>query len=78
MNKETINSMIDKILDGDNVSAKEDFESLITQKMNDALDHKKVEVASSIYGGEQSEVTDDSELEIEDNELENEIANENV
>ena len=80
MNKETINSMIDKILDGDNVSAKEDFESLITQKMNDALDIKKTEVAASIYGSEQSDDLDTTtdEIEVEETETEDETANDNV
>lgn len=77
MDKETINSLIDKILDGENVSAKEDFDSLITQKMNDAMDSKKIEIASSIYGNEEPDEINDDELTV-DNDIENETANENV
>lgn len=66
-NTETINSMIDKIIDGDNASAKEDFESLIAAKLSSALDAKKQEVAQSIY--QNQEVTDD-----EDQEADSEVA----
>ena len=56
-NAEQINSMIDKILGGDNTSAKEDFEALISAKVASAIEVKKQEVAQSIY--QNQEVTDD-------------------
>jgi hypothetical protein len=56
-NAEQINGMIDKILCGDNTSAKEDFEALIFAKVASAIEVKKQEVAQSIYQGQ--EVTDD-------------------
>lgn len=66
-NSETINSMIDKIIDGDNVSAKEDFESLIAAKLSSALDAKKQEVAQSVYAGQEEQPQEEpSEEEIED------------
>ena len=56
-NAEQINGMIDKILGGDNTSAKEDFEALISAKVASAIEAKKQEVAQSIY--QDQEVTDD-------------------
>ena len=59
---ETINSMIDKIIGGDNTSAKEDFEALISAKVTNALDVKKQELAQSIYTDKaEEENTDESE-----------------
>lgn len=54
-NAEQINDMLDKILGGDNLGAQDDFSSLIAQKMTQALDQKKVEIASSLYQGQQVE-----------------------
>lgn len=66
---EIISNMIDKIIQGDNVSAKEDYEALISSKLQAALDDKKVEVAQSIYGSDQP---DDDTVSIEDTEEESE------
>lgn len=52
-NTETINSMIDKILDGENTGAEEDFKNLISAKLSAALDAKKQEVAASVYADSQ-------------------------
>lgn len=57
---ELINQMIDKIIDGDNVAAQSDFESIISQKMEVSLDAKKQEVAQSLYTGE-PKVEDETE-----------------
>ena len=56
-NAELVNDMINKIVAGDNTTAKEDFESLISAKVSAALEAKKQEVAQSIY--QNQEVTDD-------------------
>lgn len=69
---EIINNMIDKIIAGDNVDAKQDFEALISTRLQDALDVKKQEVAASIYSNptdsaavqqeyEQEEIIDDEQ-----------------
>ena len=49
---ELINQMIDKIIDGDNVEAQTDFEALLAQKMDVALDARKQELAQSVYSTE--------------------------
>lgn len=61
-NAELINSMIDKIVSGENTSAKEDFEALISAKVSNALDVKKQEVAQSIYGEKQPEEAQEEEI----------------
>jgi uncharacterized alkaline shock family protein YloU len=53
--KEIIDAMIDKIIDGDNVGAQEDFSTSIADKINTVMDLKKQEIAASIYGVEHSE-----------------------
>jgi len=55
-NQELINNIIDKIISGDNAEAKQSIESILSQKMNDAIDVKKQEVAQSIYS---QQTTDD-------------------
>lgn len=74
MDAEAINNMLAKIVDGDNTGAKEDFETIISQKLNAALDAKKQEVAHSIYGQQVSndaeEVADTDDVEGEEQDLE--------
>lgn len=62
-----INNMIDKIIQGDNTNAQEDFEALISSKLQTAIEDKKKEVAQSIYGSSEisSEEGDNDEDEIE-------------
>lgn len=67
---EIINNMIDKIIQGDNTNAQEDFEALISSKLQTAIDDKKVEVAQSIYGPSDASIEDEEEVEITDNEFE--------
>lgn len=68
MLSETISDMLLKIVDGDNTGAKEDFENIISQKLNDALDAKRMEIAQAIYGekGEESEESESQESEEEE------------
>jgi len=42
------NELIDNIANNDNVKANKSFDSLMKSKLNDALDAKKVEIASSV------------------------------
>jgi len=52
---EIINKMIDDIIDGNNTDAKTGFESAISNKLTDALDAKKVELAQSLYNQEEED-----------------------
>ena len=63
---EIINNMIDKIIAGDNVDAKQDFEALISTRLQDALDVKKQEVAASIYSNPTDSAAVQQEYEQED------------
>lgn len=64
----SVNSMIDKIIDGENAAAKLDFEALITNKLNAALDQKKQELAQSIYADNTEQDTGEEEVEQEEQE----------
>ena len=54
---ELINNMIDDIIDGNNTDARDGFESVFSNKLTDALDARKIELAQSIYA---KEVEDES------------------
>jgi hypothetical protein len=54
---EIINKMIDDIIDGNNTDAKDGFETALSNKLTDALDTRKIELAQSIYT---KEVEDES------------------
>ena len=45
---ETIKDIINRLRDGDNVNAEKAFNTAMAGKMNDALDAKKVELASTM------------------------------
>jgi hypothetical protein len=47
--RDIINKMIDDIIDGNNTDAKDGFESALSNKLTDALDARKIELAQSIY-----------------------------
>ena len=61
MENQDISDMIDKIYNGDNVGAKTDFEAIISQKMNDALEQKKVEIAQSLYSNNTDEKSEEDQ-----------------
>tara|TARA_Y100000114_G_scaffold54981_1_gene50256 strand:+ start:2031 stop:2201 length:171 start_codon:yes stop_codon:yes gene_type:complete len=44
----SIENLIDNIKNGENVKAGKDFEALMTGKISDALDAKKIELASTM------------------------------
>jgi len=54
---EIINKMIDDIIDGNNTDEKDGFKSALSNKLTDALDARKIELAQSIYT---KEVEDES------------------
>ena len=66
--QEVIANMIDKIIAGDNTSAQEDFESLVSNKMAAALDQRKQEVAQSLYGSNEVDQNSDQETEVDETE----------
>ena len=41
--------LIDQILDGDLNNAENSFKDILSAKLNDAMDNKKVELANSVY-----------------------------
>lgn len=63
-------SMVDKIIDGNNIGAKSDFEALIADKLNAALELKKQELAQSLYGDKEAEAEVETEEEPEPEEQE--------
>ena len=52
-----IEDLIDKIFDDNPVEAQKEFESELQQKLSVAIDTKKQEVASSLFGGVKPEET---------------------
>ena len=52
---EIINKMIDDIIDGNNTDAKDGFESALSNKLTDALDVRKIELAQSLYNQEEED-----------------------
>lgn len=50
-----IYAMLDDIESGNNADAQDKFNTLISQRVSDAMDAAKVEVASSIYGAQPNE-----------------------
>jgi hypothetical protein len=56
-NADIINKMIDDILNGDNVEAEQGVNAVLASKISSALDDRKVEIAQSIYGKKDDEVS---------------------
>lgn len=64
-----INKLVDDILSGDALAAKETFEDAISLKITNALDQKKIELAQQMYS---SSTSDEEELEHSEEEMEDE------
>lgn len=56
-NAETINKMIDDILNGDNLEAETGLNSVLASKLSDAIEDRKVEIAQSLYGKQDDEIS---------------------
>lgn len=67
-NQEIIKSMIEKIFQGDNVGAQEDFDTAISSKLTSALDDKKLELAQNVYTS-QVEIEKPAEEEVQDEDI---------
>jgi len=65
---ENINNFINSITAGENVTAKEELEELLSSKAFDALQVRKQEIASTLFGGQEEEQEEYSEEEIESEE----------
>lgn len=50
MDREQIATLINQIVDGENSEAQETFNSIVSSKVSDYLDLKKLELAGAIYG----------------------------
>jgi hypothetical protein len=50
-----INDIINNIAAGDNVAAKESIENVLSAKAFDALQGRKQEIASALFGGQETE-----------------------
>ncbi len=64
--KDIINKMIDDIIDGNNTDAKDSFEAAISNKLTDALDARKVEIAQSLYNQEVEVEEEDEAIQSEE------------
>ena len=64
-----IDKLVDDILSGDALAAKETFEDAISLKITNALDQKKIELAQQMYS---SSINDEEEIEHSEEEMEDE------
>lgn len=62
-----VKNLIDVIATGDLVAAKAEFEAALSDKMTDALDSRRIEIANSIYN--RTDAADDSLDDVSDDEL---------
>ena len=70
MSQVLLNKLVDDILDGNSVEAKQTFEDAIAVKLTDALNQRKMDIAQQIYSPS-DEITD-VEIDNEVSEFENE------
>jgi hypothetical protein len=64
-----VNDLINRLRDGDNVGAEDAFHGLMADKINTAMDARKIEVAGTMATGEEQ-----LELDFEEDESETEVA----
>lgn len=55
MDNELLKSFVQDIVAGNNINAKEKFDTLVSSRVSDSLDARKVEVANSIFNGTNEE-----------------------
>jgi hypothetical protein len=61
-----IDDIINNIAAGDNVAAKESIENVLSAKAFDALQGRKQEIASALFGGENQETVNNTEEETQE------------
>lgn len=67
MEMSAVEELINQITDGDLNKAEGSFQSLIQDKMADALEAQRIATAQAIFNGQDDDLTDDEEdLEVED------------
>jgi len=59
---EQIKSMIGNIISGDNLGAESDFKDAMMQKVGDAMERKRMDVASSLVTAHVPEFDEDDEV----------------
>lgn len=65
MSQVLLNKLVDDILDGNNLDAKQTFEDAISIKLTDALNQRKADIAQSIYSPQEAEESEEQETENE-------------
>ena len=58
-----IDDIINNVAAGDNVAAKESIENVLSAKAFDALQGRKQEIASALFGGQETENNTEEETE---------------
>jgi hypothetical protein len=66
MDKEYISHMVDDIFDGNNTDARDKFEDIISTKISNALDQRKIDLSQTIFNDESQEEEQESEEETEE------------
>jgi len=64
---ENIKQFIDNIIDGDNIAAKESVEQILSAKSFEALQSRKQEIATTLFGGQEETSTEEHDTEDEAN-----------
>lgn len=64
---ENIKQFIDNIIDGDNIAAKESVEQILSAKSFDALQSRKQEIATTLFGGQEEASAEEEAIEDEAN-----------
>ena len=73
-----VENLINQITDGDLNNAEGSFQSLIQDKMADALDAQRIAVAQAIFNDQDGDLEDDSDISDEEIELEDGVEDEIV
>jgi hypothetical protein len=71
-----VENLINQITDGDLNNAEGSFQSLIQDKMADALDAQRIAVAQAIFNDQDGDLEDDSDISDEEVELEDGVEEE--
>ena len=71
-----VEQLIGQITDGDLNSAEGSFQSLIQDKMADALEAQRIATAQAIFNGQDDDIEDDSDISDEEIELEDDVEEE--
>jgi len=71
-----VENLINQITDGDLNNAEGSFQSLIQDKMTDALEAQRIAVAQSIFNDQDGDLEDDSDISDEEIELEDGVEEE--